>query len=103
MRRRDVLRSTIGVAAAAKLARWGRWSLHAQGAAAAPPPMRRYRLAFGRDRVTDLHRRIDATFWPRVPFNTGWSAGTDDQFLHEMVAYWRHTYEWPSVQADLNR
>ena len=66
----------------------------------APEP---FRVAFGRDRIADLHRRIDATRWPEVPFDTGWSEGTSDLVLRDLVRYWRHEYQWAHVQDELNQ
>ncbi|MEX2581646.1 MAG: epoxide hydrolase family protein [Gemmatimonadota bacterium] len=52
--------------------------------------------------VDDLHRRIDAMRWPEIPFETGWSAGTNDVVLRELVDYWRDGYDWFRVQERMN-
>ena len=36
-------------------------------------------------------------------FDTGWSAGTNDAVLRELVRYWRLEFDWAEVQARLNR
>jgi pimeloyl-ACP methyl ester carboxylesterase len=59
-------------------------------------------IDFDRTAIDDLHRRIDAARWPAIPFDTGWSAGTDDRVLRALVAYWREDYDWFRVQAELN-
>lgn len=53
--------------------------------------------------IDDLHRRIDATRWPEMPFDTAWGSGTSDVVLRELVGYWRHEYDWWAVQDGLNR
>ncbi len=62
-----------------------------------------FRIAFSARAVADLHRRIDATRWPTMPFATGWSAGTDDAVLRSLVRYWRTEFDWFEVQERLNR
>lgn len=62
-----------------------------------------YRVAFGEEAIADLHRRIDATRWPALPFATGWSAGTDDGVLRDLVRYWRRDYDWFGAERELNR
>ncbi len=72
-----------------------------------PPPTPQvsepFRIDFGPEAIADLHRRIDATRWPEMPFDTGWSAGTNDRVLRDLVGYWRNDYDWASVQERLNR
>jgi pimeloyl-ACP methyl ester carboxylesterase len=67
---------------------------------AAPQP---FHIAFGRNRIADLRRRIGTTRWPELPFDSGWSEGTNDQVLRDLVRYWRHEYDWGRVEAELNR
>ena len=62
-----------------------------------------FRVDFGEDAIADLHRRIDATRWPSIPFATGWDAGTDDGVLRDLVRYWRSEFDWFQVQDSLNR
>ena len=62
-----------------------------------------FRIAFSARAVADLHRRIDSTRWPAMPFATGWSAGTDDAVLRSLVRYWRTEFDWFEVQERLNR
>ena len=62
-----------------------------------------FRIAFSPRAVADLHRRIDATRWPAMPFATGWSAGTEDAALRSLVRYWRTEFDWFEVQQRLNR
>ena len=62
-----------------------------------------FRIAFSTRAVADLHRRIDATRWPAMPFGAGWSAGTDDAVLRSLVRHWRTEFDWFEVQERLNR
>lgn len=62
-----------------------------------------FRIAFSTRAIADMHRRIDATRWPAMPFGTGWSAGTDDATLRALVRYWRTEFDWFDVQDRLNR
>ncbi|MBN1102872.1 MAG: epoxide hydrolase N-terminal domain-containing protein [Deltaproteobacteria bacterium] len=51
-----------------------------------------FRIEYTQQEVEDLHRRLDATRWPAIPFETGWNSGTNDQVLRDLVRYWRHEY-----------
>lgn len=62
-----------------------------------------FRIEFGTRAIEDLHRRLDATRWPAIPFPTGWDAGADDGVLRELVGYWRTRFDWFAVQDRLNR
>lgn len=102
MNRREALIAIIGAASAA--AGLG----HVTPAAAAHSSRRTrtmepFLIDFDAAAIADLHRRIDAMRWPEIPFDTGWSAGTDERILRDLVAYWRHDYDWFRVQEELNR
>ena len=53
--------------------------------------------------IEDLHRRMSAMRWPEIPFETGWSAGTDAATLRRFVRDWRFRFDWMALQARLNR
>jgi pimeloyl-ACP methyl ester carboxylesterase len=65
--------------------------------------MRPFRIEFTKKDLEDLHRRLDATRWPMLPFDTGWSSGANDQVLRDLVRYWRREYDWFKIQEQLNR
>ena len=65
--------------------------------------MQPFRMEFTIKDVEDLHRRLDSTRWPALSFDTGWSSGTNDQILRDLVHYWRHEYDWLEIQEQLNR
>ena len=62
-----------------------------------------FRIDYTKKDIEDLHRRLDSTRWPILPFDTGWSGGTNNQVLRDLVRYWRHEYDWFKVQEQLNR
>ena len=64
--------------------------------------VRQFKLDFPRSAIDGLNARIDATRWPKMPFDTGWSAGTNDSVLGAPVDYWRHRYDWFAEQERLN-
>ena len=61
-----------------------------------------FRIAFGQQAIDDLHRRIDATRWPDVGWDTGWGTGTHDGVLRELVSYWRNDYDWFRWEERIN-
>ena len=65
--------------------------------------MQPFRIKYTEREIDDLHRRLDATRWPNIAFDTGWSSGTNDRVLCDLVQYWRHEYDWFEVQEQLNR
>ncbi|MSP22792.1 MAG: epoxide hydrolase [Dehalococcoidia bacterium] len=61
-----------------------------------------FRIEFGQRAIEDLQRRLDVARWPAVTFDTGWSAGTNDAVLRDLVDYWRREFDWFAVQERLN-
>ncbi|MEU3982314.1 epoxide hydrolase [Streptomyces sp. NPDC026672] len=53
--------------------------------------------------LDDLRTRLRATRWPDVPEEAGWSAGTDVDWLRELVSYWADEFDWPAQEAALAR
>ena len=53
--------------------------------------------------LTDLRQRLKNTRWAGQVEGTGWDAGTDLDYLKELVGYWQNTYDWPKHQAELNQ
>jgi pimeloyl-ACP methyl ester carboxylesterase len=64
--------------------------------------MQPFRIEYTKRDIGLLHRRLDATRWPTMPFDTGWSSGTNDRVLRDLVEYWRHEFDWFGVQEELN-
>lgn len=40
---------------------------------------------------------------PAIADDGSWASGTDPDFLAELVAYWRHGYDWQRCQEAINR
>jgi pimeloyl-ACP methyl ester carboxylesterase len=53
--------------------------------------------------LEDLRTRLRATRWPDAPQDSGWSLGTDVDYLRELVTYWADEFDWPTQEAALNR
>jgi hypothetical protein len=51
--------------------------------------MQPFRINYTEGEIDDLNRRPHATRWPCIPFDTGWSSGTNDRVLRALVWYWR--------------
>ena len=97
VRRRDLLRlgaATCGLSLLPQL----RTSAFGQQRSASDGKPETFRIAFTKDQIADLHRRIDATIWPDIPYATGWTTGTDDRVLRDLVKYWRNDYDWFKTQ-----
>ncbi len=52
--------------------------------------------------LDDLHRRLAHTRLPDQIEDTGWDYGIPVDYLGELVAYWRDTYDWRAQEARLN-
>ena len=101
MLRRDVLRAAASGFLAPSIARRIP-PLFAQGAPRSAGGMRPFCIGFSKRAIADLHRRLDAMRWPEMPFDTGWSQGTNERVLRDLVTYWRRGYDWFAVQSRLN-
>ena len=68
------------------------------------PPMdiQAFRIAIGDDALRDLHQRLTAVRWPQPLAGTGWSEGTDAEFMQRLVAHWRDRFDWRTHEARLN-
>ncbi len=64
--------------------------------------IRPFRIAVPQRDLDDLHDRLDRTRWPDPLAGTGWAYGVPQEYLRELVRYWRHTYDWRAAEARLN-
>lgn len=55
------------------------------------------------EKLDDLHRRLDNIKWADDFANDDWRYGTEQQYLRELMAYWRHDYDWRVAEARMNR
>ena len=62
-----------------------------------------FRIEVPDDVLSDLRRRLEYTRWVGAVEGTHWEAGTDFDYLRELVAYWQSTYDWRKQEAALNR
>ncbi len=65
-------------------------------------PFDPFRIEFLQRAIDDLHRRIDATRWPDLAHDPGWTEGANDAVLRDLVRYWRNDYDWFAMQDALN-
>ena len=52
--------------------------------------------------LEDLRGRLARTRFPDQIEGTGWECGTPIDYVRELVAYWRDTYDWRAQEARLN-
>jgi pimeloyl-ACP methyl ester carboxylesterase len=50
----------------------------------------------------DLRRRLAATRWPDGVAGSGWTLGTDLDYMRELCAYWLDGFDWRAQEAQLN-
>ncbi|WP_337100567.1 epoxide hydrolase family protein [Paenibacillus sp. YIM B09110] len=65
----------------------------------APQP---YKISIEQSVLDDLSERLQGTRWPDRIEGTGWSYGTDDAVLQELVAYWNDGFDWRAQESALN-
>jgi len=53
--------------------------------------------------LTDLRKRLENTRWPAQIMGSGWDAGMDGNYLHELVDHWSEAYKWRNEERKLNR
>ena len=64
--------------------------------------IRRFRIDVPQEQLDDLHARLDMTRWPSEAPGGDWRYGPPTAYLRELVAYWRHEYDWRAAEAELN-
>ena len=61
-----------------------------------------FRLAVPESDLIDLRRRLSATRWPDPETVDDWSQGVPLARMRDLVAYWRHDYDWRRCESMLN-
>ncbi len=61
-----------------------------------------FRLDVPDSDLADLQARLDLTRWPDELPGVGWAYGVPKDHLQQLVAYWRHDYDWRKAEARLN-
>ena len=67
-----------------------------------PFSLDQFRVAVPDSELIDLRRRIESTRWPEAETVDDWSQGVPLEYLREVADYWRATYDWRRLEADLN-
>ena len=62
-----------------------------------------FRIDVAPEVLTDLQHRLKNTRWSYQVGGTHWEAGTDLNYLKDLVDYWQGTYDWRRHEAALNR
>jgi len=52
--------------------------------------------------LEDLRERLDRTRWPDEIAGSGWDYGSNLDYIKELVAYWRTTFDWRSQERLIN-
>ena len=52
--------------------------------------------------LRDLQLRLTRTRWPTQIGTEPWADGTDLEFLRDLVAYWRHGFDWREQERAMN-
>lgn len=53
--------------------------------------------------LTDLQQRLKNVRWSHQIEGAGWKAGTDVDYLKDLVAYWQMNFDWRAQEKALNR
>ena len=65
--------------------------------------MRAFNLDIPEDVLTDLRQRLANTRWSHQIAGTGWNAGTDRDYLKDLLDYWQNRYDWRKHERALNQ
>lgn len=65
--------------------------------------IRPFTVAIDDATLAELGARLRLTRLPTNSPDLGWDWGTDRTTMREMLAYWRHGYDWRREEATLNR
>ncbi|MEX2230278.1 MAG: epoxide hydrolase family protein [Dehalococcoidia bacterium] len=66
-------------------------------------PATPFTIAVPDEALDDLRRRLAHTRWPGEIAGSGWTYGTNRDYLRELCDYWRDGYDWRAHEAALNR
>lgn len=67
------------------------------------PSTQPFRIGIAQPVLDDLLARLQRTRRSRVLRNGGWDAGSDPEYLDELLRYWREVYDWRAQESELNR
>ena len=52
--------------------------------------------------LEDLRNRLAATRWPNELPGTGWDYGSNQDYMKELVDYWRNAFDWRAQESLIN-
>ena len=52
--------------------------------------------------LDDLKLRLSLTRWPDEIEGSAWDYGSSLSYMKELTAYWQHTFDWRSVETEIN-
>ena len=61
-----------------------------------------FRINVAPEVLSDLRQRLKNTRWSYQLEGSNWDAGTDLDYLKQLVDYWQDTYDWGKQEAALN-
>ena len=64
-----------------------------------PSETKPFIIDLGEDLLSDLQGRLAKTRMPVYPADGDWSAGTDPDYLKELLNFWQHSFDWRKQQA----
>ena len=53
--------------------------------------------------LDDLQQRLQNTRWPDEALDSGWTMGTNLDYMKSLAHYWQHEYDWRTHEAKLNQ
>src|SRR4029079_4700239 len=65
--------------------------------------IRPFRVEVPEDVLDDLRERLARTRWPDQIPGSGWSYGTDLEYLQDLCDHWRTKFDWRAQEDRFNR
>lgn len=62
-----------------------------------------FKVSVSQQVLDDLQNRLKNTRWPGEADGSGWTFGTNEAYLKELVTYWQTKYDWRKQEAALNK
>ena len=61
-----------------------------------------FRIAIPDADIESLHQRLSETRWPHALAGVSWERGVPQDYLEQLVAYWRDEFDWRAQEDKLN-
>ncbi len=62
-----------------------------------------FRIAIPDAKLYRIHERVRSYQWHETPIDSGWTYGTDRDFLRDLATYWTERYDWRDAEHAMNR